>query len=51
MSHESSEREHDRAEEDVGADLQGAEYDAVAATGGKKWKRMIQSATCLVKWM
>lgn len=46
MSQESSERDHDRAEEDVGADLQGAEYDAVAATDGKKWKRTIKSAKC-----
>lgn len=36
MSQESSERGYDSAEEDVGAELQGAEYDTVAATGGKK---------------
>lgn len=36
MSHESSEQGHDRAEEDAGADPQCAEYEAVAATGGKQ---------------
>lgn len=36
MSQESGERDYDTAEEDAGANVQGAEYDAVAAKGGKK---------------
>lgn len=35
VSHKSNEGEGNTAEEDNGADMQGAEYQAVSATGGK----------------
>lgn len=35
VSHKSNEGEGNAAEEDNGADMQGAEYQAVSATGGK----------------